>query len=55
MQTLDFTGFRIASICGANGSGKSSIIDAITWALWGETRAKKDVELIHQGQDEVQV
>jgi exonuclease SbcC len=54
-QTLDFTGFRIASICGANGSGKSSIIDAITWALWGETRARKDAELIHQGQDEVQV
>jgi len=54
-QTIDFTGFRIASICGANGSGKSSIIDAITWVLWDETRARKDVELIHQGQDEVQV
>jgi exonuclease SbcC len=54
-EAIDFTGFRIASICGANGSGKSSIIDAITWALWGETRAKKDVELIHQGTDEVQV
>lgn len=52
---LDFTGIHTVSICGNNGNGKSAIIDAMTWALWGETRAKRDDDLIHQGQDEMSV
>jgi exonuclease SbcC len=52
---LNFTGVHIASICGDNGSGKSSLIDAMTWALWGRTRAKSDDDLIHTGQTETQV
>ena len=55
VQSLDFSGIHTASICGANGSGKSSIVDAITWALWGETRAKHDDDLIHTGQNECEV
>ena len=54
-QTLDFSGIHTASICGDNGSGKSAIIDAITWALWGETRAKRDDDLVHQGETEMEV
>jgi len=52
---LNFTGVHTASICGDNGSGKSSLIDAMTWALWGKTRAKSDDDLIHAGQTETQV
>jgi len=38
-----------------NGHGKSAILDAITWALWGETRmGKRDHEqLIRIGADEM--
>jgi exonuclease SbcC len=39
---LDFTGFDMACISGANGAGKSSILDAITWVVFGEARAKDE-------------
>jgi exonuclease SbcC len=48
VPTLNFSGIHTASICGENGSGKSSIIDAMTWALWGKSRARSDDDLIHQ-------
>jgi DNA repair protein SbcC/Rad50 len=35
---LDFTEFDVACLSGANGHGKSAILDAMTWALWGEAR-----------------
>src|SRR6266498_1698839 len=37
---LDFTTFDLACISGANGAGKSSLLDAITWSLFGEARGK---------------
>ncbi len=52
---LDFTGIHIASICGDNGAGKSSLIDAMTWALWGRTRARSDDDLIHAAESQMQV
>jgi len=52
---LYFNGIRTACICGDNGHGKSALIDAITWALWGKTRAKSDDDLIHLGQSEMEV
>jgi exonuclease SbcC len=52
---LNFDGIHTACICGNNGNGKSSLIDAMTWALWGKTRAKSDDELVHLGQTEMQV
>jgi len=52
---LYFNGVHTASICGSNGHGKSALIDAITWALWGQTRAKRDDELIHTGEAETAV
>ncbi len=52
---LDFTGLHVAVLIGDNGAGKSSLLDAITWVLWGRARARKDEELVHQGQSEMRV
>ncbi|NQT31519.1 MAG: SMC family ATPase [Deltaproteobacteria bacterium] len=52
---LYFNGIHTACISGDNGNGKSALIDAMTWALWGKTRAKSDDDLIHQGQTETDV
>jgi exonuclease SbcC len=46
--TLDLTGFDLAILSGDNGVGKSSLLEAITWALWGKSRAQSDDDLIHQ-------
>lgn len=44
---LDFTGKKIIGICGSNEAGKSSILQAISYALYGNTRASREVDLIH--------
>ncbi len=45
---LDFDGIRIACIAGANGAGKSSILDGITWALFGQSRSKSDDDIVNR-------
>ncbi|UCF61195.1 MAG: SMC family ATPase, partial [Anaerolineaceae bacterium] len=52
---LSFEGIHIACLAGPNGAGKSSILDAITWSLWGKARVNAPDELIHQGQTEMKV
>lgn len=52
---LDFSGIHVACLSGENGAGKSSLLDAITWALWGKARARRDDDLIHQGSGEMEV
>lgn len=37
---LDFNSFDLACISGHNGAGKSSLLDAITWVLFGEARGR---------------
>ncbi len=39
---LDFTRFDLACISGANGAGKSSLLDALTWVLFGQARRRDD-------------
>ncbi len=55
VPALDFTGLHLACLSGDNGNGKSAIIDAITWALWGKARATSDDDLIHTTQSEMEV
>ncbi|MEP7289539.1 MAG: SMC family ATPase [Chloroflexota bacterium] len=50
-----FEGINLACLSGPNGAGKSSLLDAITWALWGRARGKSDDDLIHMGQEEMSV
>ncbi len=38
-EPLLLEGLGIACLSGPNGAGKSSLLDAITWALWGRSRA----------------
>lgn len=52
---LDFRGLHTACICGANGAGKSSLLEAITWAIWGESRAATEDDIIHAGEKDVRV
>jgi exonuclease SbcC len=51
---LDFTGIELACISGANGAGKSSLLDAITWVLFGQAR-KRDDSLINAQSDAASV
>ncbi len=52
---IRFEGLHLACLSGPNGAGKSSLLDAITWALWGRARGRSDQDLITLGADEMAV
>ena len=56
-QVADFGGGSLIAICGENGAGKSSIFDAITFALYGLHRLGKmhADQLISQDMDRLSV
>ena len=57
VPAIDFSGMHTLCLSGENGHGKSALLDAITWSLWGESRAGKNKhdELVRIGADEMSV
>ena len=55
--TLDLENVHLACLCGDNGHGKSALLDAITFALWGSSRLgdRNHDDLIHKGQSDMLV
>ena len=51
---VDLSCFHVACLSGENGNGKSALLEAITWSLWGEARAHAD-NLVRMGQQEMRV
>ena len=53
---LELGGLGIACLAGENGAGKSAILDGITWALWGRSRAGAAADpLVSAGESEMSV
>jgi exonuclease SbcC len=55
LQKIDFAPYHLMCLAGKNGHGKSGLLDAITWALWGNARkitggSKADAGLLRLGQ-----
>lgn len=55
LQSIDFSKHNLICLSGKNGHGKSAILDAITWAIWGQARkpggvVKPDESLLRLGQ-----
>ena len=55
VPTLHLAGVHIACLCGGNGHGKSSLLDAIAWAVWGEAVHRPQEELVHLGEQDMRV
>lgn len=55
LQEVDFGSYNLICLSGKNGHGKSALLDAMTWALWGQARkvsatSKPDEGLLRLGQ-----
>ena len=60
VQTIDFGHYNLICLSGKNGHGKSALLDALTWALWGQARklsgnARADQGLLRLGQTQMMV
>ncbi|MTI81026.1 MAG: SMC family ATPase [Firmicutes bacterium] len=59
-EPVKFDGFNVACLTGDNGNGKSALLDAITWAVWGRARGTDERgagadDLIHSGAEDMEV
>ncbi len=59
---LDLRDIHVCCLSGDNGNGKSALLDAVTWSLWGWARGRKfgtggasPDELVYQGQSDMEV
>jgi exonuclease SbcC len=60
VSVIDFSNHSLICLSGKNGNGKSALLDAISWALWGQARKvsgaiKADEGLIRLGQTRMMV
>jgi len=60
LQTISFSDYHLICLSGKNGHGKSALLDAITWAVWGVARkvarqAKADQGLLRLGAGQMMV
>ncbi|MFA5998958.1 MAG: SMC family ATPase [Candidatus Babeliales bacterium] len=60
LQIVDFSNYHLICLTGKNGHGKSALLEAITWAIWGQARkssgnSKADAGLLHLGQNHMMV
>ncbi len=55
VPVLDLTGVHTACLCGDNGHGKSALLDAITWCLWGKARGRVQDDLVSYGAEDCRV
>ena len=60
LQEIDFTPYHLICLSGKNGHGKSALLDALSWVLWGQARktgatAKAEEGLLRLGQDHMLV
>ncbi|MGC8667048.1 MAG: AAA family ATPase [Chthonomonadales bacterium] len=58
--TLDFSGHHVLCLSGDNGNGKSALLDAMTYALWGRTRASgtrsgSEDDLVRLGAEDMEI
>jgi len=60
LQTIHFEPYQLICLSGKNGHGKSALLDAITWVLWGQARKisgniKADEGLVRLGETQMLV
>jgi len=60
LQTIDFEPYNLICLVGKNGHGKSALLDALTWAIWGQARktsssSKADEGLLRLGETNMMV
>ena len=60
IETINFEPYHLICLSGKNGHGKSALLDAITWAVWGHARktggvSKSDQGLLRIGQTQMLV
>lgn len=60
VQTIDFDPYHLIYLSGKNGHGKSALLEALTWVIWGSARktltsVKPDQGLIRLGQTHMMI
>lgn len=49
LQEIKFTSYNLICLSGKNGHGKSAMLDAMTWAIWGQARKTTGTSKADQG------